>query len=180
MIIRSDCESLPKPTPSPYTRVLVPFSVSAFNCRSVVCTCSEGAVGSFSNKITFAKTRKKPRDRERARTALACHYSRLRVAVVPSCRLGLHRPKNRGCEPFPGPILAHKPRSLSVHIFEISLINQTLLSLSASGSFGYPRLRGELSCCIVQSSQESQSSVTELLQALVGTWRKQITVSESK
>ena len=34
MIPRSDCESLPKPTPSPCTRV--PFSVSLFHCRRVV------------------------------------------------------------------------------------------------------------------------------------------------
>ena len=27
-----------------------PFSVSVFHCRRVVCACSAGAVGSFSNK----------------------------------------------------------------------------------------------------------------------------------
>ena len=48
MIIRSDCESLPKPTLSPCTRV--PFSVSVLHCRRVVCACSAGADGSFSNK----------------------------------------------------------------------------------------------------------------------------------
>ena len=51
MISRSDWEPLPKPTLSPLafcTRV--PFSVSVFHCRRVVCACSAGAVGSFSNK----------------------------------------------------------------------------------------------------------------------------------
>ena len=49
MIIRSDCESLPKPTPSPCESLpkptpspctRVPFSVSVFHCRRVVCACS--------------------------------------------------------------------------------------------------------------------------------------------
>ena len=35
MIIRSDCESLPKPTLSPCTRV--PFSVSVFSTAAVWC-----------------------------------------------------------------------------------------------------------------------------------------------
>ena len=48
MTSRSDCEPLPTPTLSPFTRV--PLSVSVFHCRRVVCACSAGAVGSFSNK----------------------------------------------------------------------------------------------------------------------------------
>jgi hypothetical protein len=49
MISRSDWEPLPTPTLSPIcTRV--PFSESVFHCRRVVCACSAGAVGSFSNK----------------------------------------------------------------------------------------------------------------------------------
>ena len=51
MIPRSECESLPKPTPSPCTRV--PFSVSVFHCRRVVCACSAGAVGLFLNLNHF-------------------------------------------------------------------------------------------------------------------------------
>ena len=63
MIIRSDCESLPKPTlspchESPCTRV--PFSVSVFHCRRVVCACSAGAVGSFSNKPLSPKRQQPP------------------------------------------------------------------------------------------------------------------------
>ena len=45
----SDCEPLPKPTLSPFTRV--PLSVSVFHCRRVLCACSAGAVGSFSTQV---------------------------------------------------------------------------------------------------------------------------------
>ena len=53
MTSRSDCEPLPKPTLSPSFALARPgtfLRVGFFHCRSVVCACSAGTVGSFSNK----------------------------------------------------------------------------------------------------------------------------------
>ena len=52
MTSRSDCEPLPKPTLSPFAlaRPGTFLRVGFFHCRSVVCACSAGTVGSFSNK----------------------------------------------------------------------------------------------------------------------------------
>ena len=41
----------------------VPFSVSVFHCRCVVCACSAGAVGSFSNKPLSPKNYSTPAPR---------------------------------------------------------------------------------------------------------------------
>jgi hypothetical protein len=54
MTSRSDCEPLPKPTLSPFALALARpgtvLRVGFFHCRRVVCACSAGTVGSFSNK----------------------------------------------------------------------------------------------------------------------------------
>ena len=52
MTSRSACEPLPKPTLSPFAlaRPGTFLRVGFFHCRSVVCACSAGTVGSFSNK----------------------------------------------------------------------------------------------------------------------------------
>ena len=52
MTSRSDCEPLPKPTLSPFAlaRPGTFLRVGFFHCRRVVCACSAGTVGSFSNK----------------------------------------------------------------------------------------------------------------------------------
>ena len=48
----------PRVPPGGYTFCTrVPFSVSVFHCRRVVCACSAGAVGSFSNKPLSPKKR---------------------------------------------------------------------------------------------------------------------------
>ena len=49
MISRSDWEPLPTPTLSPFLHPGT-FLCVGFHCRCVVCACSAGAVGSFSNK----------------------------------------------------------------------------------------------------------------------------------
>ena len=52
MISRSDWEPLPTPTLSPFAlaRPGTFLRVGFFHCRRVVCACSAGTVGSFSNK----------------------------------------------------------------------------------------------------------------------------------
>ena len=62
MTSRSDCEPLPKPTLSPSFALARPgtfLRVGFFHCRSVVCACSAGTVGSFSNKPLLALSPKK-------------------------------------------------------------------------------------------------------------------------
>ena len=59
MTSRSDCEPLPKPTLSPSFALARPgtfLRVGFFHCRSVVCACSAGTVGSFSNKPLSQKS----------------------------------------------------------------------------------------------------------------------------
>ena len=58
MISRSDWEPLPTPTLSPFC-ACAPGYLSPcrfFHCRRVVCACSAGAVGSFSNKPLSPKS----------------------------------------------------------------------------------------------------------------------------
>ena len=59
MTSRSDCEPLPKPTLSPFAlaRPGTFLRVGFFHCRRVVCACSAGTVGSFSNKPLSQKKR---------------------------------------------------------------------------------------------------------------------------
>ena len=58
MTSRSNCEPLPKPTLSPFALArpgtFLRVAVGFFHCRRVVCACSAGTVGSFSNTTTFA------------------------------------------------------------------------------------------------------------------------------
>ena len=63
MTSRSDCEPLPKPTLSPFAlaRPGTFLRVGSFHCRSVVCACSAGTVGSFSNKPLSQQKKKRGR-----------------------------------------------------------------------------------------------------------------------
>ena len=61
MTSRSDCEPLPKPTLSPSFALARPgtfLRVGFFHCRSVVCACSAGTVGSFSNTVNHFRQKK--------------------------------------------------------------------------------------------------------------------------